>query len=623
MSMFKNPRARLLALALGVAVVGPLATAAPSFAAFGTSPQQPKNGANCQASDGKISGRGSTFQENLENEYINEYTQDVCGPVGAAGNLVAGYGLGEAGAADPAGSNMITYNYVPDGNLTGSGQGRNSANCRTDFFGGSDTPYTSGQLGSSSTANTLDGPAAGSGDGCKGLPSGSPNVNAISPYFAEPAGGYGSGDATDNIMALPIGGGPVAISVNLTNNSDAGAGSAAVDTKVPNGGYTAATDSCGTITQSGSTFTCSGSGPTVTFSQGGVGGSTAGVTCNAASSPTSLDLTGAEVDAIFQGTINQWNSPTLVANNPQLATDNCGGNITRVVRQDNSGTTQNVMEYLNFQDSATLCDGTGTWGSLWGNSTDTVWPSGCSESDTGTTANPVVASLENGTNAQAALLALVPGGIAYGEAGDYTGTIDGAAWAPAINYGGFAAGATTIVPGWQIPSQETQYGLGPNTTFNPVLADLQPNGASTGTYAALTTSNGATNECNMNANGLPVATAQGSVGLGATTWAASSTLTTPPNKPDIIQNQNSTSYPLCGLTFNLVYTHANAISTSSTTSNTTGPEVGWTADQVRTEYSYYTYMFTPAAQVGLNLAGYDQIPASWLSQIRAGFQYDF
>jgi ABC-type phosphate transport system substrate-binding protein len=622
----------LVALALGVAVVGPLATAAPSLAAFGTTPQQPAAGANCQASDGKISARGSTLQENLEAEYINEFTQDVCGPVASQatgtnpGNLVAGFGQGETGNNnDPAGTNMVTYNYVPDGNLTGSGQGRLSANCRTDFFGGSDTPYTTGQLGNSSTASTLDGPP-NVGDGCPAA------STPESPYIQPPAAGWGVGDGTANLMGMPIGGGPVAIAVNLTNNSspaaalngNSDAGGILMDTKVPNAGYTAATNSCGTITQTGATFTCAGgTPPTVTFSQGGVGGTTAGVTCNAASSPTTLDLTGAELDAIWQGTINQWNSPTLVANNPALATDNCSGNITRIVRQDNSGTTQNVMEYLNFQDSSTVCSGTGTWGSLWGNSTDTVWPTGCTETDTGTTSNPTVASLQNGTNSQAALLALVPGGIAYGEAGDYTGTIDGATWQPKINYGGVNAGATNITPGWAVPAQEVQYGLGPNTAFSPTLADLQPNGAAAGTYASLTSTDSAANACGLGVNGLPVASNAGAVGLGATTWAASSTLTTPPNAPDIIQKQTASSYPLCGLTFALVYSHANATTAGETAPQSTGPEQGWTPDQVRTLYSYFSYMFTPAAQVGLNLAGYDDLPSSWLNNLRAGYQDDF
>jgi ABC-type phosphate transport system substrate-binding protein len=640
--MLKSPRARLVALALGVAVVGPLATAAPSLAAFGTTPQQPVAGANCQAADGKISARGSTLQENLEAEYINEFTQDVCGPVASlapgagAGNLVSGFGQGETGNNnDPAGNNMVTYNYVPDGNLTGSGQGRASSECRTDFFGGSDTPYTSGQLGSGSTANTLDGPAAGAGDGCPAA------GTAESPYIQPPSGGWGTfttggtttTDATDNVMGMPIGGGPVAIAVNLTNTTDPGAansnaGGILMNTKTPASNYLSASNSCGTITQSGATFTCAGgTPPTVTFSQGGVGGTTAGVTCNATSSPTSLDLTGTELDQIMQGTINQWNDGALVLTNPILATDNCSGNITRIVRADNSGTTQNVMEYLNFQDSSTLCGAAGTasatWATLWANSTDTVWPAGCTESDLGTTANPVISSLQNGTNAQAALLALVPGGIAYGEAGDYTGTIDGATWQPQINYGGTHTGATNIVPGWQVPAQETQYGLGPNTAFSPTLADLQPNGASATTFVPLTATDSQANACSLGVNGLPVNTNAGAVGLGATTWAANTALTSPPNPPDIIQKQSSSSYPLCGLTFALVYTHANATTLNETAPQAAGPEQGWTPDQVRTLYSYFSYMFTPAAQVGLNIAGYDDLPSSWLNNLRAGFQDNF
>ena len=57
-----------------------------------------------------------------------------------------------------------------------------------------------------------------------------------------------------------------------------------------------------------------------------------------------LKLTGAALAAIFVGKVKTWNDPSIVALNPALRLPNL--KITRVVREDNSGTTEGFVTYL-------------------------------------------------------------------------------------------------------------------------------------------------------------------------------------------------------------------------------------------------------------------------------------
>ena len=189
----KRPRARTLALTLAVSALGSLALASPSFATA------PASGAACQANDGKISGRGSTFQTNAIAAYIAGYTTDVCGPVA---NQYAG---------DPAGTNMLAYNYpnaAAGGVGTGSGNGQKAMSCRTDAFGGTDVPYFV------STLTQLDG-APGTISGCdiSFAPPYTPTPNAGGPPFYPH-----SADSTANIMSFPVAGGAVGIAVHLATS---------------------------------------------------------------------------------------------------------------------------------------------------------------------------------------------------------------------------------------------------------------------------------------------------------------------------------------------------------------------------------------------------------------------
>src|SRR5262249_4810413 len=130
MSLEKRFAARRLVLLVGLGMLACLALADASSAAV-------PGGNACVASDGKINGRGATFQKKLVLAFGSAYREDVCGETGT--------GSTENGEA---GNTMVAYNYpaAETAGLTGSGNGIKAASCRTDAFAGSDKPYNNAQL---------------------------------------------------------------------------------------------------------------------------------------------------------------------------------------------------------------------------------------------------------------------------------------------------------------------------------------------------------------------------------------------------------------------------------------------------------------------------------------------
>ena len=107
MSLLKRfdsgPLAMLVGLgALACCLLTGLVLADASFA------EAPAKGLACVEANGKISGRGSTFANNLQEEMAKFYRNDVCGPTGVetAEDKIGGKERGEAG------NTMIAYNYV-------------------------------------------------------------------------------------------------------------------------------------------------------------------------------------------------------------------------------------------------------------------------------------------------------------------------------------------------------------------------------------------------------------------------------------------------------------------------------------------------------------------------------
>lgn len=571
--MLKFSRARQVALALGVGAISSLAMASAASATA------PAFGNACQSSDGKISGRGSTFQNNaLSKALISGYTSDVCGTVGNAGNLNAGYG-----GVDPAGSGMLAYNYSEGTTAVknGSGAGLNAMTCRTDAFGGTDLPYSNPQL-------------AGSPYGSGGLSFGGPGAELTgtqtcaniynvtnAPYQPQPTFPP-AGSGTQPLMVFPIAAGAVAVAVNF------------------NGVCT--------------------------------------------TKPTSLNITSNEFDLIMQGKIDTWNDPALVATDPQLSTDGCSGQIQRIVRGDNSGTTAITKTDLNGIDANTLCDGTvggfaqdtfGAWGTLAapaGGAANTAWPTTAGQPTAcgnGTIAAGAVysATASPGTGS-GILITLLDSNST--PAGDAART---AANAPCPG-GGLACGGEGGI-GY------AELGLWPNPLPSGVVfAHLESKSATvangllnnTPPAASFITPGtpGNASQCikSLNSAVLPGGqTFPEAVGLGGDDddWANDSGADVNPQVPSN-QYENiayaGSGYPNCGLTFDTVFTNmSDQVSGAVTPSGS--PIPGMTNDQVRTLYSFFTYVFSPLGQSYLAPQTYDQLPAAWLPTLRTGFQQNF
>src|SRR5262249_549010 len=147
-------------------------------------------------SDGKINGRGATFQKKLVLAFGSAYREDVCGETGTGSNE-----NGEAG------NTMVAYNYpaAEAASATGSGAGIKAASCRTDAFSGSDKPYNNAQLKEMNGA-----PGATGGCAITFVPPFQPNNPVEWPFKKA-----GEEDVAGNIMSFPIGGSSVGVAVHL------------------------------------------------------------------------------------------------------------------------------------------------------------------------------------------------------------------------------------------------------------------------------------------------------------------------------------------------------------------------------------------------------------------------
>jgi ABC-type phosphate transport system substrate-binding protein len=285
-------------------------------------------------------------------------------------------------------------------------------------------------------------------------------------------------------------------------------------------------------------------------------------TCPTGTLPTSVRFSALTLSQIFSGTITNWNDAAIVADNPGWNTG-CTGAITRVVRNSKSGTTQTFKNFLKNSDgSRALCDGN-TWTILAQDANNTLWPAGG--------ACPAITTATGGGGV-ATTTASTDGAIGYADYPDWFGK------AVKLASLGNAAGTAFVSPG-------------PGTS-----------GSSANCVSAFTSAS------------LPGSSTADAVSLSPTglNWATDAT----PNRSDL--TYQGTGYPICALTFDFVYTGLR--DTAGTQTNAI-----WrlTNDQRRTLYSYFTYVLSPAAQFRLTTAGYDQLPAPWLTKLRQGFQANF
>jgi ABC-type phosphate transport system substrate-binding protein len=500
------------ALLVGLGVLGCVLMASLALAEK-SSAEVPPKGLNCVASDGKINGRGSTFQILLVQKFIEEYGKNFCGSVA------------EQFAGDPAGSNMVAYDYPEAENHsgTGSGAGIKATSCRSDAFAGTDTPYTEANFKELNEA-------AGTTGGCS---------LTFKPPFQPQAtkNEYpNAGDTTAPFMSFPIGGSSVALGVNLKEG---------ICVKGP---------------------------------------------------PTSLQFTAKEVSRLFGGSVAAWNDAELVENNPILATDECTGAVTRIVRQDSSGTTNIFKAYLVRADNnraTQKCSEGVKWETFFAHNIE--WPGFTEAESKEKESKPAEGNCSaikhasaSGNGKLLALLAATNGGIAYADLPQEQETIKNEEKANEKRKEKSEPEVPVLVTSKVQNATATSF-QSPNTGK-----------AANCTYAGVVSLPG---------NG----SASEAVGVGNTegkNWANNAE----PNEGNA--TDRGSKYPICGLTWDLVMTHL----ANGEVANPIGP---MTADQRRTLYSFFTFILGSSAQNTLSTIDYAPLPAAFLQPLREGFQENF
>jgi ABC-type phosphate transport system substrate-binding protein len=284
---------------------------------------------------------------------------------------------------------------------------------------------------------------------------------------------------------------------------------------------------------------------------------------------TQLQFTMDEVSKIYGGEYKTW---------PQVATataprnawlSGCPVDVVRTARFDRSGTTQIFKNALakaphNVRSTST-CVPANDWAFYAQDAQNVVWPDSATSPDAA--CSDFRTAGVNGTGPLITLCSTTVGAICYGDIADLVAT-------PALKRPNLlnATGATYVSP----------------------LSGLRAN-------------------CNFSAVSPPGSGASGWVNQDPTdTWAVDNAAG---NRGDV--TYLGTAYPICGLTFGLVYTGLNA---GSPTAN---PISRLTADQRRTLYAFFSYALSSIGQDRLNTVNYASLPTTAVAQIRAGFQSNY
>lgn len=631
--IINSPRTRMVALAVGLGVAGSLATAGPS-AAVTLPAGLPLAGSPCAANatsgaatttEGKISGRGSSLQTWLQFTYINDYGADVCGsvPSDAATNSYtpptsANCPGNPATILEPAGDPSDPTSPIDQCTPNPTAPGYNA-----DGMVAYNYPSAQDVSGTGSTQGKISISCRDDAFSGTDLPYATTDMaNMDSTEGAEatllgktctPTGDgtsfvspyqtvQGASDPAGKVMSFPIGVSAVALAVNL---------------------------------------------PSTCYTTVGAG----------------LGLTTADVGNLFGGNYTNWNQVVGATN---LNTTACNLAVTRVVRNDTSGTTQGFLNYLADANGSSFntCSTTeavgsttiqtGTFPQLDLNANgdqgyspeNNIWPGNTAK----TGCSAVTNSGKSGGQTLLHLLTGTSGGIGYADVSDV------------IHDPGDAASLV-------IPSVQSSAG-----------AEVLPY---TGTAGAVA---GAASNCTF--GGSTPALPASPVGLSATPdWALDAVSATSTNPADDVSyNAQGSGYPICSLTWDFVFsgedgnnkttasgtqtlptgtlvlssipagtptsgtaeikTPNQIVSYNGITGNTLdnvqfgfgkvlsgqqvllpngtgGPEPELNADQRKSLYSYFSYVMSDAAQSTAAQAGYAQLPETWLSTLRGAFQAAF
>ena len=461
----------------------------------------PEKGIACNATDGKVNGRGSTYQTILLGFYAELYEIDVCGATPGT-------------PADAAGNTMVAYNYAAAGTAgTGSGQGIKAASCRTDAFSGTDTPYTEANY---KELNSAPGTTKGCTLGFQPpfAPQGTENAKK---EFEFPGSAT---DTTAPVMSFPVGGSSVTVPVNLAPSENKAKEKTTACLK---------------------------------------------------GTPAALEFSAKEISRLLGGAIATWEDAELVANNPILTTDECTGAVTRVVRFDSSGTTNIFKSYLiraENERTGQKC----AEGKKWENyfTTNTEWPGKQKPTEEGT-CSTITTGGENGNGPELEKIKEISGAIGYVD----------------------------------LPQEAVATGLITPTVQNAT------------TKAPQAPNSGKAANCNYAVATLPGASASDSVGLNSEdNWANNNKeINGNPNHGNV--TDEGSKYPICGLTFDLVYT---GLDNNAGTNNAITP---LTADQRRTLYGFFIFVLSSTAQQKLSTIDYGSLPSSWLEKLQEGFRANF
>jgi ABC-type phosphate transport system substrate-binding protein len=301
-----------------------------------------------------------------------------------------------------------------------------------------------------------------------------------------------------------------------------------------------------------------------------------------------LRLDRLRVLLLLGGMIKTWDHSVLRSNGLNAWLADCHVPVTRVVRQDRSGTTQILKNYLARASGTSPGFGSCTtvrWGVQPGQPSQPTdlnldaqnreWPGQQADPPDGTlpsvpATTDCTAIARNPSNGNGPLLATLnatPGGIGYADLAEMVAQ-------PAL--------------------------------IRPLLR----NGTDT---AFVRADDGFDANCRFTALTLPGGGDPGaSVGLDpGDSWAfdqvgghADATMT-------------GSAYPICGLTFALVYTGL------SDTTGTPDAVSRMTNNQRRTLFGYFTYVLSSLGQSRMSGIFYADLPRGWLLPMRAGFQENF
>jgi ABC-type phosphate transport system substrate-binding protein len=479
-------------------------------------------GQSCN-SDGQVNGGGATLQVAAQQIWIQGYTSDICGNVGP-GTLFSN------GVTN---NTAVTYNKTntlqdPPQTLdtpNGSGAGRQGVSCRAWAFGGSDTPYDIATLAQlNSTPGNVDGNTWFPGTATE-CPTNGSNLWATytNPFYGS-AGAYpfigasaALSDQTANIMSYPVTGTAVAVGVMFG---------------------VAGTDSHG---------------------------------C-----PANPQITGLQLSGLMSGQTTNWTQ--LGGAFASCFSGSSGSTplpVTRVVRSDSSGTTQNFKNYLAAVDPSGTCSTATTnaspWSTLVLNANNTKWPTGgsCSTLVTGhISGNLGVLDNCTGSNGQTKVI----GAICYADLPDFEN----------LAYQGVAGFDTAQLPA---------------AVGGAFVKPFQSHRAN----------------CDFSGVATPGGSNDGAVGLNASdNWALDQASNNHANVANI-----GTGWPACAMTWDLTY-----VGTSQTASAATQPNRQLNDDMRRTLYSYTLYILS-SGQLLPTTDYYQSLPSGLLNSEIAGFKANY